>query len=77
MKNQQKAEKKERAKVSFLYLVIFEKPGCVLAMVSTLPCTCWWVTRWETNSIASQKRPDTTILSSQTNRALGQSLRST
>lgn len=34
------------------HLVIFGKPGCVLAMVSTLPCTCWWVTRTETASIA-------------------------
>ncbi len=28
---------------TFSYLVIFGKPGFVLAKVSTVQCTCWWV----------------------------------
>lgn len=32
------------------HLVIFEKPGSVLARVSTVHCTCWWVRSTQTAS---------------------------
>lgn len=32
------------------HLVIFGKPGSVLAMVSTVQCTCWWVRSTQTAS---------------------------
>lgn len=34
----------------FAYLVIFGKPGSVLAKVSTVQCTCWWVRSTQTAS---------------------------
>lgn len=43
-------KKNRMAEAHFVYLVIFGKPGSVLAKVSTLQCTCWWVRSTQTAS---------------------------